>query len=258
MKQPHDMLLRALQGNWDFTSLEVEGRAMPALAFARSAMQIDGARFCMCSPEANYEGVFTIDASVTPARIDIHFLEGPEAGNWSYGIFELAGDCWTLCLGLTGAVRPGSFATSAGSGHALETLRRAARTRALRSPVAVPPGFEFDDTALYARLAGDWIASELVRDGQALAPQVLATGRRLGVRNEVKVHFGSHLMVDALFRIDGQEVDYFNANGTLQHGLVRWLGQEVQFCMAGAGDGRPDGFASGPGSGRTLSRWRRK
>ena len=43
-------------------------------------MMIDGDRFRMESPEATYEGIFTIDVEADPAQIDIEFVEGPEAG----------------------------------------------------------------------------------------------------------------------------------------------------------------------------------
>src|SRR5262245_1060720 len=101
--------LRQLEGTWEFLGLELDGRAMPANMISNSRMLIDGDRFRMESPEANYEGVFTIDVERVPHEIDIEFVEGPEAGNWSYGIFELDGDNFKLCLGLTGVSRPRSF-----------------------------------------------------------------------------------------------------------------------------------------------------
>src|SRR6266566_5034123 len=116
--------LRALQGEWRFVGLQVDGNDMPAAAIAQSRLLMDGDRFRMESPEANYDGIFTIDASTEPMRIDIEFVEGPEAGNWSYGIYELDGDQLTICLGVAGASRPKSFSTKKGSGHALERLRR--------------------------------------------------------------------------------------------------------------------------------------
>ncbi len=64
-------------------------------------MLIDGDRFRMESPEGDYEGIFTLDVDANPAQIDIEFVEGPEAGHWSYGIYQLDGDDLLLCLGLT-------------------------------------------------------------------------------------------------------------------------------------------------------------
>src|SRR5437762_7800522 len=125
----HVEQLRLLEGEWRFVGLQVDGSDMPAAVTAQSRILMDGDRFRTESPEANYEGVFTIDASTEPMRIDIEFVEGPEAGNWSYGIYELNGDQLTICLGLTGAARPTGFSTSPGSGHALERLRRVSADR---------------------------------------------------------------------------------------------------------------------------------
>jgi len=43
--------------------------------------------------------------------IDIHFIAGPKRANASFGIFELDGDNFRICLGLTGVKRPAAFAT---------------------------------------------------------------------------------------------------------------------------------------------------
>src|SRR6185295_13181269 len=94
-----------------------------------SKLLIDGDRFRMESPEATYEGVFNIDVEADPPLIDIEFVEGPETGNWSYGIYRLDGDDLTFCLGLTGAPRPTRFATGPNTGHALERLRRVSGAR---------------------------------------------------------------------------------------------------------------------------------
>jgi uncharacterized protein (TIGR03067 family) len=124
----HVEQLRSLEGDWRFASLEIEGTAVPAGALAHSRILIDGDRFRSESPEATSEGVFTIDVEASPARIDIEFVEGPEAGNCCDGLYALDGDALTLCLGLAGASRPASFATRPGSGR-IERLRRASAAR---------------------------------------------------------------------------------------------------------------------------------
>src|SRR5205085_10009869 len=141
----------------------------------------DGDRFRTESPEANYDGVFTIDVEATPSRIDIEFVEGPEAGNTAYGIYELDGDRMSLCLGLVGASRPAVFATRPGRGHALECQRRASAERpanvtggtpAPKETVAVtredPSAFDVTMTPLLRRLEGEWIPVNLVLDGKSM------------------------------------------------------------------------------------------
>ena len=84
--------LRSLEGEWRLASLEVDGAPMPAPLVTQMRLLFDGDRFRTESPEANYEGVFTIDVETKPSQIDIDFVEGPEAGNTCYGISIRIGD----------------------------------------------------------------------------------------------------------------------------------------------------------------------
>jgi uncharacterized protein (TIGR03067 family) len=269
-----------MEGIWEFITLEVDGSAMPAAALRQSRMLIDGDRFRMESAEGNYDGIFTIDVQATPNTIDIEFIEGPEAGNWSYGIFELNGDALKICLGLTGASRPRDFSTAPRSGHALENLRRVLKTRPegvkggtrrqQRSPEQATPvdasGFNFAMTPLLLKLQGEWIPTQLVQNGQAMQDAWLAFGSRSFVENETKVVFGGQVMVHAKMRTDESQspiaVDYLNvgksSNAQLSLGVMDWVGEEVRICMSAPGKPRAIDFTCEPGSGRTLSRWKRK
>jgi uncharacterized protein (TIGR03067 family) len=273
----HVQQLRALEGDWRFVTLEIDGAAMPAEAMTNARLLIDGDRFRMESPEATYEGVFTIDVEATPPAIDIEFVEGPDAGNWSYGLYELTGDQLTFCLSLGGASRPVAFATSPGSGHALERLRRASAERPAdvtggkRQPAPAPPServdpaaFDVTMTPLLRRLEGEWVPVQLVHDGKPMNDQWLAYGSRTSAGNEVKVVFGGQVMVHAKLRIDEAStpmaVDYLNLGphaGTISRGIMDWIGDEVRFCMAAPGRERPADFGPPPPHG-TLSQWRRK
>src|SRR5206468_12922198 len=137
---------------------------------------------------------FTNDTAAKPMRIDIEFDEGPEAGNSSYGIFELDGDQLTICLGVVGATRPEKFATRAGTGHALERLRRASAQRpagvtggvAASAPAAptsaqasVDPGdFTASASPMLDRLEGTWLPVRLVTDGEEMKAEWLPYGSR--------------------------------------------------------------------------------
>lgn len=271
--------LRALEGEWQFSSLEVDGRAVPKTMLGQSRILIDGDHFRTESPDATYEGVFTIDADAKPSRIDIEFVEGPDAGDWSYGIYEHDGDSLTFCLGLPGAPRPEKFATAAGSGHALERLRRASSTRPVnvtggtRAAAAAPPNADREDpgafdvpmTPLLRRLEGEWIPVQLVMDGKPMPEQWLAFGSRTANGNEMKVVFGGQTMVHAKLRVDESvnplAVDYLNLlprqAGVVSRGIMEWIGDEVRFLIAPAGQPRPTRFTDTPATG-TLSRWRRR
>lgn len=272
----HVEQLRALEGTWEFVSLEIEGAPMSAAMLTTSRILIDGDRFRSESPGAIYEGEFNIDVEAEPHEIDIDFVEGPEAGNRNHGIFRLDGDRLTICLDMNGKARPTAFRTAAGSGQALETLTRASAARpdsvtgGTAQPQASPAAASRDDFEYVAsptleRLQGDWSAVKVIKDGQELPSFMSATGRRSASKNEVKVWFGGQLMIHALVRINESGkpilIDYYNLsgpmNGVVQHGIMQWLGDVACFCMAAPGAPRPTDFACVAGSGQTLSRWKR-
>jgi uncharacterized protein (TIGR03067 family) len=276
----HVEALRALEGEWRFVSLQVDGSDMPAAYSAHSRILMDGDRFRMESPEGNYDGTFAIDASTDPMRIDIDFVEGPESGNRSQGIYELRGDQLTMCIGVVGASRPKSFATKKGSGHALEKLRRVDAKRpqnvtggvrtAHKAPVvAAGPvdaeSFNAATAPMLDRLQGEWMPTELVTNGEPMRADWLAFGSRINAGNETKVVFGGQVMVHAKMRFDESTtpvaVDYLNlagaAKGKVSLGIMDWVGDEVRFLIAAPGAPRPRDFAE-KSKGLTLSRWRKK
>lgn len=272
----HVEQLRSLEGDWRIARLEVDGHQVPPAALAMTRILIDGDRFRTESPEGTYEGIFTIDTEASPPHFDIHFVAGPEAGNWSYGIYALDGaDQLTLCLGLTGAPRPSELATAPGRGHALEQLHRisAARPDGVTGGTPPPPGqmelgdpvaFEVAMTPMLERLQGAWQAVELVVDGKVMPAPLVAAASRTMTGNEVKVVVGGQTVVHARVRIDEAAapiaIDYLDLRdktaGALTRGILEWLGDEVRFLMAPACEPRPTGFEP-PGRG-TLSRWRRR
>jgi len=277
----HVQELRTLEGEWQFVDLTIDGNAMPDAAFSTSLLLIDGDRFRTESPGGVYEGVFTIDVEATPRQIDIEFVEGPEAGNWSYGVYELKGDQLTICLGLVGAPRPSGFTTSVGSGHALERLRRTSaarpadvkggtrqpKTAKRPTPQSAPvDAFAFDvqTTSLLTRLQGDWLAVELNQDGQAMPAEWLTFGSRTTTGNETKVVFSGQVMLHAKIRVDETasplNIDYLHLSaanrGLVSLGIMEWIADDVRFAIAAPGQPRPIDFE--PGSRRTISRWRRK
>ena len=123
-KDPLDEEYAKFEGTWQIVSLEVDGMKLPAETIKDSRLIIKGKEFTMKEKIATYKGTFTIDAGKKPKTIDLKFTEGPEKGNTSYGIYELDGDDFKLCLTITAKDRPVEFATKAKSGLGLEVLKR--------------------------------------------------------------------------------------------------------------------------------------
>ena len=274
----HVEQLRGLEGTWAFEYLEVDGSKMPAAMLGTSRLLIDGDRFRTETPEGRYEGIFNINVEAEPHEIDIEFVEGPEAGNWNYGIFRLTGDQFELCLDMNGKPRPTKFGTSPGSGHAHEILKRAVHARPenvsggsvqaveTKSPTSSSDDFKYVESPTLTKLEGEWTAVKIVRDGQELPAAMLRTASRSAARNKIKITVGGRNIIDALVRIDESsnpmQVDYFNldgmAKGMVQHGLFKWDGDHACFCIALPGAPRPENFEATPGTGHSFSQWRRK
>jgi uncharacterized protein (TIGR03067 family) len=120
--------LDKLQGSWNVVALEVEGQKVPSGSFTGAKIVINGDNFKSISMGSPYAGTLKLDAASNPKRFDLLFHEGPHKGQASLGIYELSGGTWRMCLGFAGKDRPRDFATTAGSGHALETLERETST----------------------------------------------------------------------------------------------------------------------------------
>ena len=274
----HVETLNNLEGTWGFQSLMVGENQIPAGMLESSKIVMNGDRFNTLSPEGNYLGEFAIDVQKSPMEIDIHFIEGPHAGEYCYGIFELDHDKLTFCLGLVGASRPTEFNTDSSPMDALEHLVRESKAAPVtianpNAPLSVQSsptqvvgeqdtsGFDVVSPDL-ERLQGEWVALKVVKSGEALPEKFMAYGKRTCTGNHVLVSFGSP-MVDAMAKTHGvQDIDYLVTGGPMkgnvQFGIYRIDGDEATFCMADVGQPRPLDFTSEPGSGHTLTVWARK
>jgi uncharacterized protein (TIGR03067 family) len=274
----HVEQLRALEGTWEFLALEVDGRAVPAAMLATSRILIDGDRFRSETPGAVYEGLFNIDVEAQPHGIDIHFVTGPEAGHANFGIFRLDGsDALSICLDMSGKSRPKAFKTSPASSHALETLRRSSSARPQdvnggTAPRPEPPDatlspsdFQFTPSETLTRLQGEWSCVQLIQDGREMPAFIRSTAKRIARSNELKITIGGQLIIHALVRINEatapMQIDYLHqsgpAQGTIQHGIMKWEGDDTCFCMSAPQMQRPTDFACVPGSANTMSQWRK-
>jgi uncharacterized protein (TIGR03067 family) len=106
----------------------------------------------------------------------------------------------------------------------------------------------------------------MITSGAPLQTSYLPFGSRIHSGVETKVVFGGQTMVHAKVRFNENatpvEVDYLNLigrnKGSISLGLFRWEGDEAVFCMGSPGAPRPADFTCAAGSGRILSRWKRK
>lgn len=250
-----------LQGTWRVTSLEIDGNTLSSHTYGASQITVAGNTFTTVSMGSEYGGTFEVDETTSPKTIDMTFAYGPEKGNTALGIYELVGESWRLCLTLTAKMRPSTFATSPGSGLALETLARVTADSKSESPEH-PNEFAGERVP---ELEGEWALVSGVRDGMPMEPMLVKSGRRKSVGGELVVTFGGQVFIKARYRVNTSrrphEIDYYHTGGmmagTQQLGIYELDGKRMKVIFAAPGASRPSDFSTRAGDGRTLTEWKK-
>lgn len=256
--------LDKLQGVWNVIALEADGQTMPATAFNSSTIVIKGNAFTSKGMGTTYKGTIALDQTTKPKSFDLAFSAGPEKGNRNLGIYKLAADQWTICLATRGDQRPRKFATTPGTGLALETLARhdaEGKSPNGASAKSVPAALVPSGPA--TELEGEWAMVSAVMNGIALAPAMVKWVRRITRGSVTTVVAGPQVMLKASFtlsRLKNGEIDYLNlegaSQGKSQAGIFDLSGDKLRICMAAPGKPRPTDFSSKAGDGCSYTTWR--
>jgi uncharacterized protein (TIGR03067 family) len=268
--------LKKLQGTWAMVSMEMDGARMPSSMVAGARIVINGETFASLGMGAVYKGTMAIDTTKSPRTLDMTFTEGPERGNTSLAIYEVDGNSWKLCLGLTGKERPTGFSTAPGSGHVLETLERELGGEGPAQKEPGRPGDEplprtasalpaADDKEDMDRFEGEWSGVSLVLNGQVLPADFVKSFRRVVKGNETTVLNGGQVILKATYTVDASKsprtIDYQITlgpdKGKMQLGIYEFEGETVKVCLSQPGSDRPTEFASKAGDGRTFGVWKK-
>ncbi len=253
--------LDLLQGPWLVATLEVDGQPVPDGMVSGARIEVKGDRFTSSGMGANYGGTLTLRTTAKPRQIDMKFDVGPEAGNVNRGIYELKDGSWKLCIATRGDARPKTFATKAGSGHALEFLqRKPAKTtkKAAKAGAATP-------TTAPTIFEGEWRLISGVMDGKKMDDSLVQWVKRVTQGNVTTVLAGPQTMLKVEISFDASStpatIDYLNLAGSnkgkKQLGIYQFDGDLVKFCVAPPGAARPAAFKSLKGDQRTLTSWTR-
>lgn len=237
-------------GHWQVATLEIDGEALPEVAFAGASITVtsDG-RFATRSMGGEYAGRFEVNPHTQPKSLALHFESGPEAGNTNYGIYELSGDECLLCLKMSGGAAPEAFVTTPGSYTALETLRR---TEEIAAPAT-------EELELVPELQGEWAMLSCLRAGEPLPPSFVNHGVRRIQGCETTLHFGKQLFVKGQLGKDSDGSDSIRlVSDAVQLGIYRLEGDLLHTCLGSPGKPRPTNYASTREGGETYSTWRRR
>lgn len=116
--------LKALQGVWSASSVEVSGASAPPAMVGAFRLTFKGDRaFLRISPEREDEHTFVIDAAQSPKHLTLTKVGGslPPA----LCIYDLKGGELRVCLQVaSGTVRPTDFTTQPNSGRTVAVLRK--------------------------------------------------------------------------------------------------------------------------------------
>ncbi|QOY85220.1 TIGR03067 domain-containing protein [Paludibaculum fermentans] len=256
-----------LQGTWLVTSLELDGQSLPESLHAEARITVTGPRFQSTGMGAVYEGTLRLDETQTPAHLDMHFEAGPETGNTNLAIYELAGATWRLCLATRGNTRPTSFATTPGSGIALETLTRDTPGASARQPAEATPVPEPSPSAgePVTELGGKWTMVSGIVDGKQLDPSTAGFVKRVTQGSKTTISAGPQTMLQFEFTADPsaspKAIDYRHTAGPIkgktQLGIYEFEGALLRIHMAAAGEARPTEFTPPPGSKSSFTIWKK-
>ncbi len=107
-------------GTWAPVRARLAGNEFPIAAFAGGKLQLTANTYEF----AGDKGTYAVVSTKAPAQMDIHGVEGPNAGKDIPAIFALEGDSLTICYQLGAGERPGAFESPSGSKVLLITYAR--------------------------------------------------------------------------------------------------------------------------------------
>jgi uncharacterized protein (TIGR03067 family) len=102
---------QTLAGQWAPQSAELGGQALPVASFKGATLRLTTDTYEF----AGDKGTIALLPASSPASMDIHGQEGPNAGRTIQAIYELAGEQLTVCYQLGSGERPGEFKSAKGS-----------------------------------------------------------------------------------------------------------------------------------------------
>jgi uncharacterized protein (TIGR03067 family) len=250
--------LKKLQGTWTIVALETDGNSMST---GGSKIVLNGERFTTISMGGDYAGSVELDAKKKPKTFDLLFTSGPHQGEKSLGIYELDGDTWKICLALAGIkTRPKAFATTPGSGLALEILKRGEVTAPAEptTEAGTAPG---PATGPATEMEGEWEMISGSIDGVPLEASLAKYGRRISQGDQLTVRFGPQVFVKTRFITDPskspQQIDYIAPSGgkPTQLGIYAFDGGTLMVSMAPKGKPRPIDFTATKTNRWTVTVW---
>lgn len=116
--------VKALDGNWVPTKVEILGREAPLKNFETTKLTIAGDTYSVTSDGTTDKGTVKTDATAKPATLDILGTSGPNKDKNIVAIWKLEGDKLQVCYNLDGKVRPTAFESTSANSWLLISYKR--------------------------------------------------------------------------------------------------------------------------------------
>ena len=110
---------RPIEGTWVVASATLSGAPVPVSALGDGALHLDAGRYEFQDDRGDY-----VVLPGSPAGLDLHGTDGPNAGRTILAIFAIEGDTMTVAYDLSGTARPTTFASRVGTREYLVRYRK--------------------------------------------------------------------------------------------------------------------------------------
>ena len=115
------LVRQPIEGDWVIVSATLAGQVLPPSAIADGKLHLDANRYEF----QNDRGDYVVLSATSPAALDTHGTDGPNAGRTILAIFSIKDDTMIVAYDLSGTKRPTSFESHAGTREYVVRYRRA-------------------------------------------------------------------------------------------------------------------------------------
>jgi uncharacterized protein (TIGR03067 family) len=113
------------EGTWAGVSVVNNGERMPDERAQKLRLTLTADRYkTELGDQVLFDSTYTVDATKSPAHIDIIGTEGDLKGKSALGLLTADGDTLTLCYVMPGSDRPAALESPAGSRITLLVMKR--------------------------------------------------------------------------------------------------------------------------------------
>lgn len=249
--------LAKLQGTWQLVASETNGKKMPEEQVKQFRVKIEKGHHTVTFGDqvVSREVKFTVDPTTQPKSTEDTLEDEPNRGKKIRGIYLLAGDSLTSCVGAIDAPRPTEFSSKPGSGQSLRRFTR------VKTVTTAKPGDAGEANAQeYRAFEGTWRTVAIQVGGKDLPAErfktsrLICKGRDFTAINDAGTTRGT-FSVDTTKSPKAMDISITDgsAKGAIFRNIYELKGDTYKLCgSTTSGKDRAKEFDSKPGSGYII------